>query len=214
MIAVIKGDISASRKLKDQDLWLKPLELFLNQLGNTPVDWEIVWGDFFQLEVDNPEGALKIAFSIKALIKKVDPIDSTKKSSTLDVKMAIGVGKKSYSGKRISESNGSAFINASECFSALKQMNTNLAIKSPWPELDNEINLYLKLAGTFMDEWTLASAELVEIVLNNQRITQKEIGMMLGIKQNSVSGRWKRAHIDEILAVEKVYRQKVKKLFS
>jgi len=76
------------------------------------------------------------------------------------------------------------------------------------------MNLYLRLASVFMDNWTAASAELVEMVLREPSFTQKEIGTRLGIKQNSVSGRWKRAHVDELLAVEKIYRKKMEKLQS
>ena len=63
-----------------------------------------------------------------------------------------------------------------------------------------------------MDNWSVASAELVEMVLKHPDFTQNEIGERLGIKQNSVSGRWKRANIDEILSMEQMYRTKLEKL--
>ncbi len=74
----------------------------------------------------------------------------TKKISTIDVRMAIGIGEKTYSGKRVSESNGPAFIYSGEKFETLKKQNINLAIQSPWKDFDKEINLYLKLASTFI----------------------------------------------------------------
>lgn len=126
--------------------------------------------------------------------------------------MAIGIGEKTYWGNRISESNGSAFIHAGDKFKTLKKENTNLAIQSPWQDFNNEINLYLKLTSTFMDNWSVSSAELIEIVLKTPNITQKEIGGKLGIKQNSVSGRWNRANVDEILEVESIFRNKIKML--
>ncbi len=89
-----------------------------------------------------------------------------------------------------------------------------MLIKSPWQDFDEEMNLYLKLASVFMDNWSVASAELVEMALRHPSFTQKEIGLHLGIKQNSVSGRWKRAHVDELLAVEQLYRHKLEKLGS
>jgi DNA-directed RNA polymerase specialized sigma subunit len=63
-----------------------------------------------------------------------------------------------------------------------------------------------------MDNWSASSAELMEIVLQKPEATQKEIGEMLGIKQNSVSGRWSRAKVSEIMEVEQMFRQKVKLL--
>lgn len=211
MIAVIKGDIIASRKLTNQEIWLQPLQSLLGKWGRTPEDWEVVWGDFFQIEISEPEEALHKALQIKSLIKKTR---SGKQSSVIDVRMSIGIGEKTYSSKRISESNGSAFVNAGDKFSLLKKEKTNIAIQSPWKSLDDEINLYLKLAGVFMDKWTVTSAELIWIALNYPDITQEKIGEKLHIKQSGVSGRWNRANADEVLEIEKVFRNKVLKQLS
>lgn len=210
MISVIKGDIMASRKLLDQEKWLTPLKKLLGSWGKTPENWELVWGDFFQIEVANPEETLKKALEIKSLIKKIQPVQKNKKISTLDVRMAIGIGEKTYTGKRVSESNGPAFIYAGEQFDQLKRQNRSIGIKSPWPELDEELNLYLKLAGTFMDKWSISSAEIIEIALKNPELTQTDIGKILGIKQSGVSLRWNRAHTDELLEVEKMFNKKIK----
>ncbi|HKM43966.1 MAG TPA: hypothetical protein VJY12_00745 [Dysgonamonadaceae bacterium] len=212
MIAVVKGDIVASRKLVDQEKWLLPLKDLLSSWGESPKNWELVWGDFFQIEFQHPEEALQKIFEIKALIKKIEPLDNRKLISTIDVRMAVGIGTKSYTGERISESNGSAFIYAGEKFDILKKESVTMGLKSEWQDFDNEINLYLKLAGTFMDKWSVSSAELIEVVLKNPTITQQEIGSLLGIKQSGVSGRWHRANVDELLAVERMYRNKIKTL--
>lgn len=200
MIAIITGDIIASRKVVNQDEWLLPLKSLFNSWGKRPVDWELERGDFFQVEVKSPEDALKKALQIKALIKKVVP---------LDVRMAIGVGEKTYTGESISESNGEAFIYSGEKFDLLEKEGITLGIKTPWGDFDEEMNLYLKLAGTFMNKWTISSAELMEIILKDSNATQEEIGKRLGIKQNSVSGRWNRANVNEILGVEEMYRRKI-----
>lgn len=214
MIAVIKGDIIASRKLENQALWLNPLKNLLASWGENHKNWELHSGDFFQIEISNPEEALRKVFEIKTLIKKVEPIDKTKKSSTIDVRMAIGIGEKTYSGDSISENNGPAYIYSSEKFDVLKKENVTIGIKTSWKNFDDEMNLYLKLAGTFIDKWTVSSAELIQIVLNNPNITQEEIGKQLGIKQNSVSGRWNRANMNEIFELEKMYRNKIKSLLQ
>lgn len=52
MIAVVKGDIIASRKLVDQEKWLLPLKDLLSSWGESPKNWELVWGDFFQIEFE------------------------------------------------------------------------------------------------------------------------------------------------------------------
>ena len=210
MIAIIKGDIVSSRKIENSEKWLLPLKGLFNEWGKSPGQWEIVWGDSFQLEVDRPEEALRKALRVKALIKKIVSDETNK--SLIDVRMAIGIGEKSYSGERITESNGEAFINAGEKFEELEKEKFNLLVKSPWPDFDGEMNLFIRLASVFMDKWSVASAELVEVALEHPDYTQNEIGSRLGIKQNSVSGRWKRANIDEILSMEQMYRRKLERL--
>ncbi len=214
MIAIITGDIFASRKLVDQEKWLSPLKKLFSTWGNSPKDWKLERGDFFQVEITKSEEVLIKALEIKALIKKVAPVDERKKISTIDVRLAIGIGEKTYIGESIFESNGSAFINSGEKFDLLKKENIKLGIKSPWKSFDEEINLYLKLAGNFMDKWSVSSAELVEIVLKEPNITQDEIGKKLGIQQSGVSRRWNRANLNEILEIEKMYRNKIKTLLQ
>lgn len=201
MIAVIKGDIIASRSVRNQEVWLKPLKGILSRWGETPKQWELIWGDFFQLEIDNPEEALKRALHIKTVLKKTGKVD---------VRMSIGIGEKTYQGKKISESNGPAFIYAGDRFEQLKKDKINLAVKSPWSNFDEEINLYLKLVGYIMDNWTVSSAEIMQIAMENSEITQEEIGQQLGIAQSSVSNRWQRARVDAVLEVEQLFIKKLK----
>jgi hypothetical protein len=153
-----------------------------------------------------------LTIEIKALIKNVKPFEEDKKFSIIDVRLAIGIGDKTYSGESISESNGTAFINSGEKFDVLKNENLTMGIKSPWQDFDEEINLYLKLAGTFMDKWTISSAELIQTILTNPSITQEEIGKILGIQQSGVSRRWNRANVNEIMDVERIFRKKLNRL--
>lgn len=213
MIAVIKGDIIASRKVTDPQKWLLPLKNLFNQWGKNPENWELAWGDAFQLEIQNPAEALQKVIEIKALIKKTKT-NGKKKMSDIDVRLALGIGRKTFTGDRISESNGPAFIYAAEKFDKLKKENLTLGIQSPWSDFDHEINLYLKLGGIFMDKWSISSAELVGIVLKQPDVLQEELGKKLGIKQNSVSGRWKRACLNDVLEIEKTYRTKLTKMLS
>lgn len=200
MIAVIKGDIVASRKIDSQEIWLKPLKSILSQWGETPKDWELAWGDSFQLQIDNPKDALHKAIAIKTMLKKIE----------VDVRMAIGLGKRTYQGEKVSESNGPAFIYSGEQFEKLKKEKVNLAVKSPWADFDAAINLYLKLGGFIMDNWTVSSAEIMQIAMETPEITQDEIGKYLGIAQSSVSNRWQRAKVDAILEIESMFRKKLK----
>lgn len=134
MIAVITGDIIHSRKV-NPELWLPNLKEYFQNNLSSDTQWEIYRGDSFQLEVQI-EKSLEMAMCIKSLIKSYQ---------TIDVRMSIGIGAKSFQGQNIKESNGSAYINSGEGFELLK--NNTLQIKSPNQEFDSYFNTMLKLVS-------------------------------------------------------------------
>lgn len=200
MTSVITGDIINSRKLASQQEWLLPLKKLFSTFGKSPKVWEIYRGDSFQIEIKKPEKAFITAIGIKACIKSI---------RQLDVRMAIGIGEKNFDTPKITEANGAAFINSGEKFESLKKFKKNLALKSPWPEIDTELNLMINLASIAMDKWSPSSAELVTLSLTKKNLSQKELGDALGRTQSSISERQKRAHYDDIIALEAFYRNKI-----
>ena len=202
MTSIITGDIINSRSI-DAELWLAVLKQELNNLGSAPKRWEIYRGDSFQVEVPAPDEALLQCIKIKAAIKTI---------KGLDVRMAIGIGKKSHDANNISEANGSAFIRSGEGFESLKNLRQSLGIFTGKPRFDERINLYLKLALIAMDNWTLGAAEFVKLSLQNPTASQTEIGSMLGISQSSVSERQQRSYLPDILEMETLFRKELKTL--
>ncbi|SJZ53161.1 SatD family protein [Sediminibacterium ginsengisoli] len=200
MTSIITGDIINSRGLINQQKWIAPLKKILTDYGRSPKSWEIYRGDSFQLEIKKPELSLLAAIRIKACIRAVPG---------LDVRMAIGIGEKSYDAPRITESNGSAFINSGEQFELLKKIRKNLAVGSPWLELDAEINMMISLASIAMDRWSHSSAEIITLSLLYQDLSQKELGDKINRSQSSVSERQTRASYSEIMELEKFYRKKI-----
>jgi hypothetical protein len=198
MISVITGDIINSRKVTDQKTWLVPLKKILSLYGKSPKSWEIFRGDSFQLELDKPSESFMVALRIKAAIKSV---------KGLDVRMAIGIGKKTYVAARISESNGEAFVNSGEKFEELKKIKQRLAIRTPWPRTDRQLNLMISLASIAMDTWSPGSAQLTDLSLRFRDLSQKELGKKIKRTQSSVSERQTRAHLEEILELEKYFRE-------
>lgn len=199
MKAVITGDIINSRKISAKEA-LEALKSVLYDYGRDPADWEIYRGDSFQLLTDRPRESLGIAMRIKASLK-------TRKSR--DVRMSIGIGTVSYRAEVVTECNGEAFIRSGNKFEQLRKEKVNLAIKSPWSEFDEEMNLYFRLALIAMDSWSPASAEFMNIQLAKEGRSQKEMAELLGIGQSSVSERKKRAHCDELVRLEKRFRNRV-----
>lgn len=196
MISILTGDIVNSRKNNDT-LWLQLLKEVLEDFGTSPKNWQIYRGDSFQLEIKNAEEALKAALKIKAKMKS---------SANIDVRIGIGIGKKEFNATKITESNGEAFVNSGFAFdNYLKKQN--LAIKTPWQNLDEELNIAFDLALLTIDSWTVNSAEVFKISLEKENATQNEIADILGITQGRVSERQKRAGFEPIMKLEKRFRK-------
>lgn len=200
MTSILTGDIIKSRSIKDSDIWLSVLKEALSASAKNTSDWDIYRGDSFQLETPSIADSLKAAIYIKACIKTI---------KGLDVRIAIGIGDKTFTGKSVVESNGEAFQYSGETLEQLKKEKVNLKIKTNNPQLDEDLNLYFKLALTIMDHWTANSAEIVKLHLEQPQALQEDLGKHLGINQNAISSRQKRAHLDVIMQLEALYRKKI-----
>jgi hypothetical protein len=176
------------------------LERELLLLGQSPQNWEIFRGDSFQAEINDPMLALEYSIRIKAAIKTIKEID---------VRIAIGIGDKTYTVPKITQCNGTAFVNSGHKFETIERDRINLAIQTPWADFDREMNLYFRLALIGMDNWTANGAAIVNLALKNRDKSQEELGKIVGIKQNSVSTRLKRAFYAEILALIDMYKEKL-----
>lgn len=198
LTSILTGDIIDSRKTT-AGRWLKVLKKELSTLGNSPKSWEIYRGDSFQAEVKNPADALLAAIRLKAALKYID----------VDVRIAIGLGEKTYNAKAITESNGSAFIYSGELVEELKQLKATMLVRSDHSQFDHEINLYLKLALVIMDGWTTNTAEVTYLALQYPTKSQEDLGKLLKKKQGSVSKLLKRACYTEISELIAMYRIKV-----
>ncbi len=197
MTIIITGDIIKSRRHSNNE-WLANFKKVLNNLGKSPAKWEIYRGDEFQIEVA-PEDAILAAILIKSFLK----------TQKLDARLAIGVGEKDYVAKKITESNGSAFVRSGELFEKLRSEKLTLAINSADADFNVEMNLLLKFAATLMNNWLPQSAEFVQVALDNRKMSQEQLGIKLGINQAAVSRRQKRSHFELIMELETFYRTKI-----
>ena len=200
MISIITGDIIKSRTKTQTDEWLTVLKQALETIAENPKHWELYRGDSFQLEINTIEDSFKTAMYIKACIKTI---------KGLDVRLAIGVGNKSFEGQNILESNGEAFQFSGETLETLKTEKQNLKIKTKDDILNEELNLYFKLALISMDDWTTNSAEMVKLCLENPKALQMDLAKILGINQDAVSKRMKRANLEELLELDTIFRKKI-----
>ena len=196
MVAIITGDIINSTETKPST-WLNTLKNVLNQFGENPKQWEIYRGDSFQLEL-KPQNALKAAVLIKAALKQ---------HKHMDVRLAIGLGEKSYDSKKITESNGSAFVNSGQCFEQLKKKT--LAIKSPIATFDYQMNLMIELALLIMDYWKPTTSTIVKYTLENPDQNQEAIAKQLKKSQSNISEGLKRGGYDELSKLLYYYESQI-----
>jgi hypothetical protein len=201
MTSVITGDIIGSRQQKSKH-WVEDLKKILSPFGEMPAQWEIYRGDEFQVEVKNPEEALLTAILIKAHLKAIKS----------DARMSIGFGDKTHNAEKISESNGTAFINSGELFETLKKQKVTLALRTGDIVFDEKMNLMLRLALTFMDNWLAQPAQFVAVAIENPNLSQEELGQKLGINQAAVSRRQKRAQFDLVMNLDRYFRTQIKEL--
>lgn len=198
MVFILTGDVKGSRKAKETN-WIEGLKQLFLKYGKNPKTWEIYRGDEFQIEIHEPEKALMTVFEIKAYLKSI----------SLDARMSLGIGNKTYNAKRISESNGSAFVNSGETFDLLKKNKTSIIIQSSNQQFNKEMNLIIRLGLSFMDNWLAQQAEYVLVAIQNPKISQEEIGEILKINQAAVSKRRKRANFDLLLEINAAFIEKL-----
>lgn len=121
--------------------------------------------------------------------------------------MAIGIGEASNRVRKITKSNGSAFIQSGECFDELGK--ATLAIRTPWEKFDRTINTMLELATLTMDRWKPSSSEMIRACLENPEMTQIEIGKLLDKPQSNISVGLKRGGFEEIQGLLAYYRDEI-----
>jgi len=200
MTSILTGYIINSRSVASKE-WLPLVKTTFKTVGETPKTWEIFRGDSFQIEINKPENALLFAIELKTVLKKF---------KNLDVRIAIGIGSKKDDYTNITEGSGEAFINSGKAFDNLVKKQ-NLAIISPWQEIDNIFNTAFAIALLTIDNWTVNSADFVAMCLKKPNTTQKLIAKELNISESSASERRKRAGFDEIMQLEKLYRELITK---
>ncbi len=201
MIAIITGDIINSQK-SESELWLPQLKNLLGSWSSTPENWEIYRGDEFQLKCSVDEVFSK-SMLIKSLIKSFE---------NLDVRLAIGIGNEVFLSEKITESNGSAYVNSGRLLTEIKTQGKTLVIQTENDKVNRDLNILFKWASIDFDNWSTATAEIIHQLLRNSDFTQDDLAKTLSISQSSVSQRLKRANFDLIQETDQFFRKKITEL--
>ena len=195
-ISVLTGDVISSSKA-NRDLLLRDLKVAFDKIASWESDkkqrgFELYRGDSFQGIVFKPENALKYAIMIRAHLRKLD------KTVERDARIAIGIGSIDYLADSIAESDGEAFRNSGPVLDTMKN-GVRVRVKTPWEEVNEEMEVTLVLADALINRWSASQAEVVAESLEESK--QTEIALKLGISQSAVNQRLKSANWE---AIEKV----------
>ncbi len=169
---VITGDIVNSTKIDIE--WRKHLVDSTQQIADelsilSPLKIEFFRGDSFQMVVDKPEEALKIAVLLRAGLKSKTPLES---KTIWDARIALGVGEISYTADKVIISDGEAFHFSGWEFDEIGKRR--LAIRTKWNDINNELKVSTAFADEIITDWTATQARIVYSALLCQK-SQKYI---------------------------------------
>ncbi|ACU07245.1 hypothetical protein FIC_00792 [Flavobacteriaceae bacterium 3519-10] len=201
MIAIITGDIINSQDT-DSEVWLPKLRDLLGSWSASPENWDVYRGDEFQVKC-SVDQVFQKSLMIKSLIKKTE---------NLDVRLAIGIGNEVFLSEKITESNGSAYVNSGRLLNDIKTDGRTLAIRTENENVNRDLNILFRWASIDFDSWTVATAEIIHRLLTNAELTQDQLAKDLNISQSSVSQRLKRANYDLIHDTNLFFRKKIAEL--
>jgi hypothetical protein len=189
IFAVLTGDLAGSSRFKSEEQRNEVLSALKDSFDRiSPPDiiascFMIHRGDSFQGVLGSPEEALKAAILIRAgLLSK-----SFGKKLRLDARIAIGVGTIDYlSADQVGEWEGEAFRNSGLELDRMKGERHTI-IKTPWDEVNEELETECALLDALIDRWTTEQAEAIMYQLQGWK--QEEIAKKLNTSQSAVSQR-------------------------
>lgn len=189
IFAVLTGDLVGSSRFKTEEQRNEVLSVLKDSFDKIePPDiiasrFTIHRGDSFQGVLRSPEEALKAAIIIRAnLLSK-----SFGEKSRLDARIAIGVGKIDYlRDDQVGEGEGEAFRNSGLELDKMKG-ERHITVKTPWNEINEELQTDCALLDALINRWTKEQAEA--IIYHIQDYKQEDIAKKLNTSQSAVSQR-------------------------
>ncbi len=190
LYAVITGDVvdytklSPSHQQKLLNVLKASFEVVRKRTGQSGVvSFDMFRGDSFQGIIPKPGDALRDVLTMRGMIRSAEPSDS---DVTWDVRTAVGIGPIETIPGRVTEGDGEAFRRSGPALDELRGRE-RFSIRSPWPEMDGELEVSSALLDAVIARWTPKQAEVVIELL--QQKSQEQIARELGISQTAVSYR-------------------------
>lgn len=205
MIAVLTGDIVDSSRIPEaqRGAMLDRLEGALARLA--PLAQQIFRGDAFQAALPDPERCLDAALELQ--LRMEDPGFAA--GPPRELRLGLGLGEVSAAaGEPIGRWSGRAFVQAAAALSSLDGTGgRRLALRSPWPALDAELQVELALLDALRRRWTPEQRAAVQGGLAGR--TQAEQAEDLGVSQPAVSQRLRAAGWDALQRLRERVREQI-----
>lgn len=130
---------------------------------------ELYRGDSFQLLVDNPREAMKIAILLRAGLISHTP---TKDGGLWDARIAVGLGIVDFISDKIVTSDGQAFSYSGSQLDSIGKHR--LAVKTPWGEVNEELEVSTAFVDDIITGWSTKQAGMIYLSLRENR-AKKEV---------------------------------------
>jgi hypothetical protein len=194
--SVITGDIIGSSLIgKKKGQLLSQLKKTFNEINAALPDaaekpFEIFRGDSFQSVIKQPGKSVLIGILIRAKLRSIT-FGGTKSGSIenkLDARIAIGIGKIGFEANKVIESDGEAFSFSGKLLDEITKERQNLKVKTPWKDINSELDVECYYIDTIINKWTMEQAEAAYLKLLKDE-TQQLIAKKLKISQPAVRKR-------------------------
>lgn len=169
---VITGDIieSSAIQIKYRDFLLESIREIADELSVIePLKIEFFRGDSFQMVIDTPENAMKIAVLLRAGLKGHTPKECKR---PWDARLSLGVGTISYHADRIVLSDGEAFQYSGRKLDEMGKRR--LIVKTRWEDVNEELQVSTAFADEVISSWSISQSQAAyQALLYNT--SQKEL---------------------------------------
>ena len=206
MKSVITADIVGSTKIPAENRDRLPALIY--ELADelqvvSPLKVEIFRGDSFQVLVQRPEEALRVAILFRAGLRKSRLLEK----GSIDARMAVGIGEVSYDAEQLSLSDGQAFVFSGREFDELKKRR--LSVVTPNEEYNAELLVSTSMIDDIVSHWSRSQSECVYLsLLTGEK--QDDLAKTLNTQRQNVGKKLKAAK--EQLC--KLYLKRVANLIS
>ena len=146
-----------------------------------PLKIEFFRGDSFQMIIENPENALRVAVLLRTGLKSYTPKESKK---PWDARLSLGVGTISYHADNIILSDGEAFQYSGR---ELDEMGKRrLFVKTRWKDVNEELQVSTAFADEIISSWSVSQSQAsYQALLYNT--SQKEIAQKFQKSAQNIS---------------------------